>query len=195
MIQPGPTNGTIEQHYLAYGPLFTAMRGARWYLAPRPVSVSSGKADVNAMLLPAQQLRPPGAAEYDLFVPVVNGAPGSSVSLRLELDAAVGAATGGETFDVAVMLPGTGTGAGLAPWRQLKQTTLVGGVATVSVPLGAKGGLVLKVSLAQKKQQPSIFKTDDSLHGKPNPATNVVILLADDFGYGEPGKRSCRSCC
>eukprot|EP00195_Chlamydomonas_chlamydogama_P003676 CAMPEP_0202914348 /NCGR_PEP_ID=MMETSP1392-20130828/62873_1 /ASSEMBLY_ACC=CAM_ASM_000868 /TAXON_ID=225041 /ORGANISM="Chlamydomonas chlamydogama, Strain SAG 11-48b" /LENGTH=559 /DNA_ID=CAMNT_0049605963 /DNA_START=15 /DNA_END=1694 /DNA_ORIENTATION=- len=44
---------TAERHYRRWGPLFNAMRGRDWYLAPRPAEVyPPGAAGVNAFVMP-----------------------------------------------------------------------------------------------------------------------------------------------
>ena len=131
MIQPGDPNGSIEQAYLAYGPLFTSMRGARWYLTPEPV-IAQGVV-VNALLAPTAQ-------GHDLLAPLMLGEPNATVAVDLEVDAAVGALLGRETLELALLAPGQ-------QWRSLGQVQLRDGRARVSVPLGGRGGAMLRASV------------------------------------------------
>lgn len=145
MILPGDPNGLIERQYRAYGPLFTAVRGSRWYLSPRPAAVTAGTAEVNALVAPplTGDGRAGAAAKF-FFAPVVLGAAGSNVTLALTLDSEVGAKTGTELCSVAVMHPAGDA----AAWEPLASVQLAGGAAVVTAPLGPRGGCLVRVRCA-----------------------------------------------
>jgi len=140
MITPGDPHGLVEQQYIAYGPLFTAMRGARWYLTANPVAVVAGQAEVNALLIPSATRQ----TGHDLLIPVVLGRVSLTVNVTLDLDPAVGAVTGSETFAIMFMHP-PGAAAG---WQPLCTVKLDHRQATITVPLGTRGGVLVKASVA-----------------------------------------------
>ena len=82
----------VEQTYLAYGPLFNAMKGRRWLLVPNIISVEQQLAKANIFMVGDK-----------LLIPVIFGNQLSSVQVSLHLPKELAT---GKTAIVKLMQPG-----------------------------------------------------------------------------------------
>jgi hypothetical protein len=120
-----PGSALVQRAYEDYAPAFAALRGCEWVLdAVRPVTVSSGAANVFRARGTSADAAPPGQL---LAVVALGDAAATAVSITV---------TGASLFGAATAVTAYGLVPGGAAWQPLGTLDVVGGaVAAPAVPM------------------------------------------------------------
>lgn len=147
--------------YQEYEPLFTAMRGARWWLSPNPVHiVSDSSASVNAFR---------NVKDGSLLIPIMLAAPGTS-TITLEVSTPPEMQTQEDTFSFEVLYPGASN-----QFKPLGDLKLKSGAVNVSFPLPQQGCAMLRATRVSDAGMPAVSTTSLFIGGKGPGETSVWL--------------------